>query len=326
MTPDFKIIAAGIDITALIKDRLLRLSISDEVGFKSDQVEITLDDRDNVIELPVEGALLIVFIGYKETFLMPMGIYTVDEVCAKGPPDTIIIRGKAANLGGSIKEQKTRNWDDMTIGDIVATIAGEHELEPKVSDAYRDIRYESLAQTDESDLNLLIRIGKDHDAIATVKGQSLLFIGKGEGKTASGLVMPPLPITKTGQISWSMTQASREAFKSVEANWHNEETGQKEKVTEGEGSPVKKLRHSFPTEEEARRTCKAKLDEIKRCNDTLSITMPGNPAIAAEGQILAIGFRPGVSGLWSITRARHNLNRGGFTTSIETEKPKEEGI
>lgn len=121
-----------------------------------------------------------------------------------------------------------------------------------------------------------------------------------------------------------MTQASREAFKSVEASWHSEDTGQKEKVSEGEGSPVKKLRHSFATEEEARRACKAKLDEIKRGNDTLNITMPGNPAIAAEGQILAIGFRPGVSGLWSITRARHDINGSGFTTSIETEKPKAE--
>lgn len=86
--------------------------MSDEAGFKSDQVVITLDDRDNAIELPLPGAPLAVFFGYKETFLVPMGIYTADEVVTKGPPDIVTIRGQAANLGGSIKEQKTRNCDE----------------------------------------------------------------------------------------------------------------------------------------------------------------------------------------------------------------------
>jgi len=88
--------------------------VSDEAGFKSDQVEITLDDRNNAIELPLPGAHLVVFMRYKKTFLVPMGIYTADEVVAKGPPDTVTIRGKAANLGGSIKEQQPRNWDEKT--------------------------------------------------------------------------------------------------------------------------------------------------------------------------------------------------------------------
>jgi len=121
-----------------------------------------------------------------------------------------------------------------------------------------------------------------------------------------------------------MTLATRGDFKSVEANWHDEATGQKEKVREGEGSPIKKLRHTYTTEKEARTAAKAELDKIKRGNDTLNMTMPGNPMIAAEGQILALGFRIGVAGLWSIKSARHQITGSGFTTSIETEKPKSE--
>ena len=322
MTPDFKVIAAGINITSQIEDRLLSLVVTDEAGFKSDTVEITLDDRDNAIELPLPGAPLIIFMGYKETFLAPMGVFTADEVVAKGPPDRITIRGKAVNLGGSIKEQKTRNWDDKTIEDIVGTIAGEHELEAKVAEALKPFLYEHLDQTDESDINFLTRIGKDHDAIATVKGGSLLFIGRGEGKTASGIPMLPRPITKSGELSWSMTLASRGNFKAVEAHWHDEATGKKETVIAGEGSPVKRLRHTHSTKAEAESAAKAKLDELKRGDDTLSITMPGDPLVAAEGQIIALGFRIGVSGLWSITRARHAIDGGGFETQIKTEKPK----
>ena len=49
----------------------------------------------------------------------------------------------------------------------------------------------------------------------------------------------------------------------------------------GKGSPVKRLRHTHSTEAEG--AAKAKLDELKRGDDTLSITMPGDPLVAAEG-------------------------------------------
>jgi len=75
---------------------------------------------------------------------------------------------------------------------------------------------------------------------------------------------------------------------------------------------------------------KAKLDELKRGDDTLTIMMPGDPLairwwplVAAEGQIIVLGFRIGVSGLWSITSARHEIGRGGFSTRIKTEKPRQ---
>ena len=319
MTPEFKVIANGTNITPQIADRLLGLSVSDAAGIKSDQVEIELDDRDTLIELPAPGALLTVFMGYKETGLALMGVFTADEVTAKGPPDTVTIRGKAADMGGSIKGQKTRAWDDRTIGQIVSTIAGEHGLEPKVATAWRDIVYRHLDQTDESDLNFLIRIARDHDAMVSVKGGALLFIGRGTGETASGQPMPPLVVPRKGALRWSMTLMTRGDFKSVEATWHNPETGVREEVTEGEGSPAKRLRHTYPSEAEARRAAHAKLAEMAREGNTLSVTLIGTPALAAGALIKAVGFRGGVAGLWSLTSARHEIKAGGFTTAIEAE-------
>ena len=67
-------------------------------------------------------------------------------------------------------------------------------------------------------------------------------------------------------------------------------------MTAGEGSPLKRLRHTRSTWAEAEGAAKAKLDELKRRDDTLSITMPRDPLVAAEGQIIAPSFRIGVSG------------------------------
>lgn len=93
-------------------------------------------------------------------------------------------------------------------------------------------------------------------------------------------------------------------------------------MTVGEGSPVKKLRHSYSTKAEAKRAAQSKLDEIKRGKSTLRISMRGDPLLAAEGRLLAIGLRAGVDGLWSITSVRHELRANGFTTQIEAEESK----
>jgi phage protein D len=325
MTPDFEVLAAGINITSQVKDRLMSLTVTDEAGFKSDAVAISLDDRDGEVELPFPGAPLVVAMGYEETFLMPMGLYTSDEVVMKGMPATLTIRGKAADMGGSIKEQKTRSWDENTIREIVEEIAAEHGLEAQVAEVYADFFYEHLDQTDESDINFLTRIGKDHDAIVSVKGGALLFMGKGEGKTALGLPMIPRFIYRTGKTTYSATLANRENFKTVEAFWHDHKTGERQKVTEGEGAPIKRLRHNYPNEKEAKQAAKAKLDEMKRGNDTLTVTLPGDPFIAAEGQIIAIGFRVGIDGLWSVKSVTHAITGSGYKTTIRCEKPKSEG-
>ena len=80
MTPDFKITVDEMDITELINQRLLSLTVTDEVGFVSDGLDLELDNRDAALELPPRGAVLSVTLGYKETALLPMGKFMVDEV------------------------------------------------------------------------------------------------------------------------------------------------------------------------------------------------------------------------------------------------------
>ena len=51
------------------------------------------------------------------------------------------------------------------------------------------------------------------------------------------------------------------------------------------------------------------------------MTLPGNPAIAAESQLRLAGIRPGVDGLWSATTVTHTLNADGLKTQINAETP-----
>jgi phage protein D len=331
MKPDFKIVIGGFNATSKLKDRLLSLTINDAAGVKSDTVKIELDDRGNRLIEPPDGAIILVFLGYEGMPLFPMGIFILDRVEYDIAPDRMIIHGKAADFGGTLKEQKTRNWDEKTIGEIVETIAGEHDLAPRVADAFKDIKYEYLAQNAESDINFLTRIGKDHDALVSVKQlkdsekRALLFTGRGEGKSASGLSLPQAWIFKSQVLPGSrITKSKATIYKSVEATWHNDETGDREAVLLGEGSPKFEITHPHATKDEAKRAAKSKLDEQARAAHTISVRLIGNPIYRAEGQMVAIGFRPSVPFLWSIKKVSHQLTNSGFTTQIDGELPKSE--
>ncbi len=323
MKPSYLIAMAGINITAKIADRLLSLTVNDAAGVKSDTVRIVLDDRDNRIAEPPDGALMLIAMGYAGLALVPVGSFIVDKVEYDIAPARMTIYGKAADFGGSIKDQKTRKWDSTPIGDIVTTIAGEHDLEPKVAARFKAVQYDYLAQKAESDINFLSRIGKKLDALVSVKEGNLLFTGKGEGKSASERDLPQTWVYKSQLLTGSRVSKNKATiYKSVKASWHNKAKGEKETVTVGDGAPVFEITHAHQSQTAAKNAARAKLDEQTRIGHTLSLRLPGNPILRAEGQLLAIGLRPSIPTLWSIKSVTHRLTSGGYNSTIECELPK----
>ena len=231
-------------------------------------------------------------------------------------------------MAAPLRTRKPETGTIKTIGDIVATIAAEHGLTPKVAAQFKGITFEYLAQKAESDINFLTRIGKDHDAIVAIKelpdkGRSLLFIGKGEGKSASGRVLQKTQIFKSQLLTGArVTKSKATAYRSVKAIWHNKETGEKEAVTVGEGSPVFEITHPHGSKDAALNAAKAKLGEQTRVGHSMSMALIGTPTLRAEGQITIIGLRPSIPPTWSIKTVAHRLEASGYTTQIECELPK----
>lgn len=62
------------------------------------------------------------------------------------------IKGHAADLKASFKSQKTDEWHQKTIGDLVSTIAAKHGYEPRIASQFADILLPHIDQTAESDM------------------------------------------------------------------------------------------------------------------------------------------------------------------------------
>lgn len=319
--PIFKIVADSQDITDRIRDRLLSLRITDEAGTTSDTVEIQLDDRDSKIEWPTHGAELEVFLGFSHVEMVRMGLFTVDEVEHTGPPSTLTVRGKAADMRASIKASKTRSWDNVMLGDLVSRVAADNGLTAKVSEEFATQLISHLDQTNESDLHLLTRLARDNGAITKPVAGFLVFAPKGDTKSVSGLELPAIAIKHSAIQLHRMTQAERGKYKSVRAYWHDAENADQQTVVIGEGEPTYSLRHTYPNNDEATRAATSKLQTLTRGVATLSLTVIGNANLQAEGRITVSGLRDPIHGDWSITRIEHQLDTQGFISRIEVETP-----
>ncbi len=320
MRPAYRILADRRDVTAAIRDRLLALTVTDAAGYQSDTLSLRLDDRDGKIELPRKGAALEVWLGYDERELAGVGRYTVDEIELSGPPDTLTVQAKAADMRATLKQHKTRAWPNTTIQDIVHTIAQEHGLEPRVNPTLGAIRLPHIDQTGESDLHFLTRLGKQYDAVAKPAGPYLLFVPQGEAQSASGQATTAVAIHRAQTSQHRVTLTDRGQHQAVLAYWQDLEGGERMPERVGDGEPVFTLRHAYPTAEEARAAAQAKLNALSRGNATISLTLkPGDPTVAAEARLTLSGFRTGVDGEWIATQVTHEVGSSGYTTRVEAE-------
>ena len=330
MRPIFKIEANDADITKTISDRFKSLRLVDETGTVSDTVEISLADHDPAkrIALPPTGAELKVSIGYDNTTLRYMGLFVVDEIELSGYPCEVVIRARAApyetSKGGKtdLQTRKTRSWPKgTTLGAMVKRIAGEHRLTPSVSAALASVALPHTDQSCESDMNLLSRLAKRYDAVAKPAGGFLVFVKRGDAKTASGKAFPGVTLTPADGSGYRVVIASRDSAGTVVAFYRDTRKAQRREVSIGDGEPVFRLRMAYADRVTAENAARATQRSRARGERRLTYTLPGRPEVVAEAIATMQGFRDDVDGDWLIKRAEHYIGPDGYRTTIDCEQP-----
>lgn len=321
MKCDYKITAAGTDITKKVKEDLLSLSLTDESGITSDSVKITLDDSKQKFAIPKKGVKLAVSIGYTGS-LIPKGSFNVDTVGMSGPPDKMIITSRGANFSKFLREPKNRSWHECYFYDILKSICKTYNLQAKMSKDLQKIFILHEDQTDESDIHLLTRLAKDVDAVVKPNGSFLMIIKNADAKTASGKALPTINIAGNEISTWSGSLPDRDKFKSAIAVWIDKKAAEEKEVTVGAGTPAWRLRKKFKTALEASTAANAALSKLNRRNAKLSFTMPGKPEVCAESPLVLSGFRKGFNGNWTVKKVTHTINNSGYKMSVECQPPR----
>lgn len=323
MTPDFQILADDADVTAAIRAGLVSLTITDKEGLSSDELEFEVRDPLGKIALPRRGVTLRPAIGWKGKALVPKGAYEVDEVEHKGPHDTIRVKGRAAEFTGPIKDQRDESYHDTTLGDVLRRVASRNGLTPEIAADLAKAPIAHLDQTNESDANLLARLGKENGALATIKDGRLVFVKAGAGETAKGDKLPQATITRDASVDHSFTiQEGKGGETSVKARYHDLDTGETKTTTAGEaGGATKTLREVYPTQARAAAAATAAADKIKRDRRELTLTLAvGRPDLIAGRPLKLTGWRPEIDGVaWVIEELTHTIDDKGLTTKLKAK-------
>ncbi len=254
-----------------------------------------------------------------------MGRFTVEDVSVQMFEHQMTITGRAAEMGGKVKEGKERHWDDKTLKDIVSEIAADHGLSPMVDDEIGHFKFDWLGQMGESDIHFLERLAERHGALMSVKDGKLIFASKASGKSASGSALTPITITPdiispgSGQVQFS----DRTKSGKVKASYTDRAKGQKveiEEESDPDGRADYVLTEQYADEKEARAAAKSMAGDLLRRQATFSCSIPGDPTARAGAPLTFQGCRPGVDGIpFIIKTATHNFSKGGYTTDLSGE-------
>ena len=319
--PSYRITLDGTDITPRINGRLISLSLREQRGLEADQLDITLADHDGQLAIPPRGAELQVAFGWQEEGLVDKGRFTVDEVQHTGTPDQLTIRARSADMRGQLPGKRTQGWHDVTLGEIVTTIAGRNALEPVVAAALNGIRIGHIDQTDESDLNFLTRLGERYDAIAAIKAGRMLFTVAGQGLTASGRAMPAITLTRRDGDQHRYSVTDRDAYSGVKAYWNDTRGAERQTVLAGTEENAKQLRPTYATEDDALAAARAEWQRIQRGLAEFELTLAlGRADLLPETPLTLTGFKPQIDATaWLVSEVTHSLNDGGFGTVVKCE-------
>ncbi|ELW4736262.1 phage late control D family protein [Escherichia coli] len=356
LTPAFMLTINSKDITGNISDRLKSLTLTDNRGFEADQLDIELDDADGLVELPIRGAVLTLFLGWKGFALVGKGSFTVDEVEHRGAPDTVTVRARSADFRGSLNSRREESWHDTTLGGVVEAIAARNKLGSSVAPELANIPLPHVDQSQESDVKFLTRLAERNGGEVSVKAGKLLLLKAGRGVTASGKAIPLVKISRSDGDRHQFSIADRGAYTGVTAKWlHTKDPKpqaqkvklrrkEKEKKTgavahpkaktpvkepearegeymAGEADNVFALTTIFASKAQAMRAAQAKWDKLQRGVAEFSISLAmGRADLYPETPVRVTGFKRVIDEQsWIITKVTHSLSNGGFTTSLELE-------
>jgi len=321
--PAFKLSVDGSLSSPTLNERLVSISVTLNNGEVSDQLSLEFDDRPTLfgsgIGLPTLGVVISASLGY-ETYLTEMGEFTVNQVSLNGSSGgrTLSVSATPALLNTDV----TRTWGDLTIGEIVDAIAREYKLTAKVSPTLKREAIGVINQLNESDSAFLSRLAERYNAVYKPMAGNLLFMAKGEGTSASGFPMLPVDIPPQDVIQWSKNVSEQQDFKKVCAYWYDYINAADREVYVPPGTPkprdsVLRLPHLYNSESEAASAANAKFDEVNRGDQSLSLTMMGNPEITAEGRISLNNLRSSVDGDYIVKSAVHSFSQSGYQTRIQ---------
>ncbi|ODP88730.1 late control protein [Klebsiella pneumoniae] len=328
--PDFSLSAEGKDITAAIRRGLIEIRYTDNGAGtkKADELQITLSSE--TLAIPSKGAVLRLALGFNGV-LVDKGSFTVCQVQSSGPPRRLSIYATSAPMnpgkhGSDVTQAKTRAFDDITLADLLKTVASENGLQARVSSELASITIPYIAQTAESDAALITRVAAEYGAVSKVSGGYWMLLKFGAAKSAGGRELSSITITPDQVSSWNYSEGDRGAASSgsdkkgeAGVDYYNPATGETNTHTTEINASSQRYPYTKPDQESAEKLAESQAKKVQKAGRKMSNAMPCRPQLlraTAECRFITAGFGQREDHHWQAESLAFSLSESGFSLQV----------
>ena len=180
-----------------------------------------------------------------------------------------------------------------------------------------DIRYDAVAQTQESDLHFLQRLAEEANGSFAIRDNTVLIFPPNLHSR------PKTTLVYTESCTNAFTLADRGKYKKVKAKWWDAVEAEEKTIeaNQGEGEAAYTIKKRFRNASEAKVAAENKAELLRRGTIQGSLTVPGDASIVAGAEIMLEGFKPEeLNGAYLGTNVQQSMSKSGWTTRVTLER------
>lgn len=334
----------GVDITKDIKPYLKSLTYTDNEADETDDLQITLQDRDGVwlekwldqvVEagesLSIEAAIARQnWNGDGSDEVLECGTYELDSVVCSGPPATVKIKATSLSFDAQIRQtEKSKGWEEYNLSGIAGEMASKNGMSLMFLSG-NDPHYKRVEQRQMSDIAFLETLCHEAGISLKASNQMLILFDQQEYEGKAGV----LTIHKDNKdakanekyLSYEVNIGTENVqYRSCRVYYNDPKTGKKIQATAradhdaGTSDQQLEIMAKVESTAEAKQLAEKMLRLHNKNQRGAEFTMPGNPALVAGVTVNLAGWG-GWDGKYIIKTATHTVGGSGYTTAISLRK------
>ncbi len=283
-----------INITDNIKECLKRFSYTDIVSGGSDSVSIEVQDRDRKWMggcLPQKGDHMSASANFRDwtgdgdNWEMYCGEFEVDDVSMSGPPASCSIKAVSIPRSEAFNdEERTKNWEDVTVREIAAEIAGRAGID--LFYQAEDISVKAMEQDGQTDCKFLYSVCEKYGlAMKVFAGRIVIF---DEAQYEGAEAVDTLCYEDFNRYSYNSTLAG--TYTGAKISYTDPGTGEDHIVMVGGPNRIMEINEEADSAEDARRKAVAALNNANKKETTFGGTVMARKTLISGCCVKLTGF------------------------------------
>ena len=283
-----------VDITEDIAGSIASFSYTDVASGAADRISLEVEDRERRWLggwAPQKGDRISAnmtfsdWLGDGDHWGMYCGNFQVDDVSMGGPPAgcnigaVSIPRKEAFN-----EEERTKNWEEVTVREIAAEIAGRAGIELYYE--ADEIPVRALEQDKQTDCKFLYAVCEKYGLAMKVFGEKIIIFDEARYEAAPPVVS--LKFEDFARYTYNSTMAG--TYTAAKVSYSDPGSSEDYVVTVGGGSRIKEMNAEADSAEDAKRKAVAALNNANKKAVTFSGTVMARKELIASQCITIAGF------------------------------------